>query len=139
VEQWRAHDCVRGLSAIKTKKELISIGFDHLVRIWSLDGILLGNLRQGDAVQEEWLFEPAAEEKYRALKLEAADVMQELAADEESPRSPGGRQHSSKSAKSNSEKDAEGDGGAKKTASKWGSSVTPSPRQASSVPPSPGA
>jgi hypothetical protein len=52
------------------------------VRIWSLDGTLLGNLRQGDAVQEDWLFEPAAEEKYRALKLEAADVMQELAEDE---------------------------------------------------------
>jgi len=40
------------------------------------------SVSQGDAVQEDWLFEPAAEEKYRALKLEAADVMKELAEDE---------------------------------------------------------
>ena len=79
LQQWRAHDCVRGLAALRAKRGVVSVGFDRTVRIWALDGQILGTLRQGDAIQEEWLFEPAAEEKLKALRLEAAEVMGQIA------------------------------------------------------------
>mmetsp|Transcript_3586 Transcript_3586/g.12606 ORF Transcript_3586/g.12606 Transcript_3586/m.12606 type:complete len:910 (-) Transcript_3586:797-3526(-) len=80
LQQWHAHDCVRSISALQGKREIISIGFDHLVRVWSLDGRLLGTLRQGNTIFEEWLFKPGDEEKLAALKEEAATVMEEIKA-----------------------------------------------------------
>ena len=78
LKSWHAHDCVKKLSAIRSKRELISTGFDHLVRIWSLDGTLLGTLRQGHTVFEEWLFVPNTEAKIHALNQEAGEVMYDL-------------------------------------------------------------
>ncbi len=78
LKSWHAHDCVKRLSAIRSKRELISTGFDHLVRIWSLDGTLLGTLRQGKTTCEEWLFQPNTEAKIKALNLEAAEIMYDL-------------------------------------------------------------
>jgi WD40 repeat protein len=78
VRQWHAHDCVRAMSAMRSKGELISTGFDHLVRIWTLEGRLLGTLRQGRTILEDWLFQPNAEAKAEALKREASEVMYDL-------------------------------------------------------------
>ena len=78
IRQWHAHDCVRKMSAIQSKRELISTGFDHLVRIWSLEGRLLGTLRQGRTMTEDWLFQPNSEAKVDALNKEASEVMYDL-------------------------------------------------------------
>ena len=80
IRQWQAHDSVRCLSPIRSKHELISTGFDHLVRIWSLDGQLLGTLRQGQTLEEEWLFQPSTDKKIEALNLEASEVVCALCA-----------------------------------------------------------
>ena len=57
LHEWHAHDSIRCMSAIRSKREVLSTGFDHLVRIWSLDGTLMGTLRQGQTLAEEWLFQ----------------------------------------------------------------------------------
>ena len=78
LRQWHAHDCVRSMSAILSKRDLISTGFDHLVRIWALDGTLLGTLRQGQTIAEDWLFQPNRDAKMKALNIEASEIMYDL-------------------------------------------------------------
>jgi hypothetical protein len=77
-QSWHAHDSVKQLQAIRSKREVISTGFDHLVRIWSIDGTLLGTLRQGDTLSEEWLFVANTEAKIEAINNEATEVMYNL-------------------------------------------------------------
>jgi WD40 repeat protein len=77
-QSWHAHDSVKQLQAIRSKREVISTGFDHLVRIWSIDGTLLGTLRQGNTLSEEWLFVANTEAKIEAINNEATEVMYNL-------------------------------------------------------------
>ena len=76
-KRWRAHtDAIYSLQLIEDPPTLLTSSFDRLVKVWTLDGTLLGVLRQGEEMSgKRWRFNVDLEAKQKKDRKRASEVI----------------------------------------------------------------